>query len=175
MPVIICPHDPEWATQFAVEAAALAEAFGANALAIEHIGSTAIPDILAKPVIDILVEVADLDAVESTTPRMAALGYQARGAYGIEGRRYFCKSDAGGTRTHHVHVFEAGQAHARRHLAFRDYLRAHPEKAAAYSQLKAELTRAGKLDRKAYQAAKADFVAGLEAEAEAWLASPSRG
>lgn len=123
----VVPHDAVWAAQFEDEATAIRSALGGSALAIHHIGSTSIPDILAKPIIDILVEVPSLAELDRVAPAMAHHGYEALGAFGIRGRRYFRKDDAGGGRTHHVHAFRAGTPHVVRHLAFRDFLRAHPD------------------------------------------------
>jgi GrpB-like predicted nucleotidyltransferase (UPF0157 family) len=79
--------------------------------------------------------VDDLEALDERSARMGDLGYEVMGPFGIEGRRYFRKFDATGRRTHHLHVFSQGSPHIERHLAFRDYLRSNPLKAAAYSDL----------------------------------------
>mgnify|MGYP000440740499 CR=1 FL=1 len=86
------------------------------------------------------------------------------GAFGIEGRRYFRKDDSGGNRTHLLHVFKAGSPHIERHLAFSDYLRSHPDKAAEYSALKAGIVSSGA----PYQKARDPFVQRIEAQALAW-------
>ncbi|MFZ4689929.1 MAG: GrpB family protein [Polymorphobacter sp.] len=161
MAVTLAPHDPAWVQAFAAEAVAISAAV--PGLTLHHIGSTAIPGILAKPIIDMLGDVPALRLVEAASPRLAALGYQVMGAFGIEGRRYFRKDDARGNRTHHLHVFASGSAHLVRHLAFRDYLRAHPDVAAAYAATKAALAH-----RDDYADAKAPFVRATEAEALAW-------
>ena len=95
MTVELVPHNSRWGQEFAREALALRQALGNTVLAIHHIGSTAIPEILAKPVIDILYVVPGLAAVDAAAPRMQALGYLAKGEYGIEGRRYFQKKNLG--------------------------------------------------------------------------------
>lgn len=162
MPVV--PHHPGWAADYRAEAAVVLAAMGDSLVAVHHIGSTAIPAISAKPIIDMLGVATTLEAVERTTPALTALGYEAMGAFGIEGRRYFRKHDGGGTRTHHLHVFAAGSPHIARHLAFRDYLRANPDRAAAYSELKQTLAA----DPHSYVARKDPFVLAVEAEALAW-------
>lgn len=139
--VIVVPHDPAWSEQFRTESGAIQTALGANAMAIHHIGSTAIPSIVAKPIIDILVEVADIHAVEERNPAMVDLGYESMGEFGIAGRRYFRKDDQSGRRTHQVHIFLTGSDHIRRHLAFRDFLNAHAEYARQYSDLKSQLAQ----------------------------------
>ncbi len=95
-------------------------------LAILHMGSTAISGSKAKPIIDLLVEVASIERVDACQADMAALGYAAHGEYGIPGRRYFSRS-VGEQHTHHVHVYERGHEDIQRQLRFRDYLIAHPE------------------------------------------------
>ena len=114
------PHNAQWATDFAVEARHLRQALNETLLHIHHIGSTSVPGLIAKPVIDILLEVISLERLDEQNNQMTALGYSPRGEYGISGRRYFVKG--GDRRTHHVHAFEAGSMHIIRHLAFRAYL-----------------------------------------------------
>src|SRR5919112_517795 len=122
--VEVVPHNPRWRDAFEAEAKQVADALGENVVAVHHVGSTAIPDIYAKPVIDLLVEVRDINEVDGRSPSMESLGYEVMGEYGIRGRRYFRKDDRGGVRTHHVHTFEAGSAEAARHPALRDYINA---------------------------------------------------
>lgn len=111
---------------------------------------------------------ADLEAIDAASAQFEALGYEVMGAYGIPGRRYFRKMDAAGQRTHHLHVFETGSAHAERHLAFRDYLRAFPEVSADYGALKRRLIAEGNGDWDAYIDGKDTYVQRVEAEAVAW-------
>ena len=165
------PHNPNWRAAFEEEAARLRLV---APIELHHIGSTAVPAILAKPIIDILGEVADLAMLDKTAGQFESLGYEVMGAFGIEGRRYFRKCDAQGVRTHHLHVFTVGSEHITRHLVFRDYLRAHPEDARAYSHLKARLT-ANRADWGAYQDGKADFVQNVEAKALAWASGREFG
>lgn len=165
MPVV--PHHPGWAADYRAEAGIIRAAISDTLIAVHHIGSTAIPDILAKPIIDMLGVVRSLDAADDATPALVAAGYEAMGAFGIEGRRYFRKHDGAGVRTHHLHVFASGSPHITRHLAFRDYLRAHPERAAAYSGLK----RALAADPASYVERKGPFVQAVQAEALAWAAA----
>ena len=164
---LVVPHDPEWAEAFAAEARALTGAIGGTCVAIHHIGSTAIAGILAKPIIDMLGVVGDFGELQSASGRIEALGYIAMGAFGIEGRRYYRKDNAEGQRTHHLHVYETGSPHIERHLAFRDYLRSHPVKAAEYSALKAQIIASGE----PYQQTKDSYVMRVEAEALVWYRS----
>lgn len=163
MAKIVRAHDPEWRTAFAAEARTLRAVFGDAAIDVHHIGSTAVSGILAKPVIDILVEARSLAMMDARQDAMAAAGYEARGAYGIEGRLYFVRRTAGVGTGFHVHVYETGSAHVERHLRFRDYLIAHPEVAQAYSVLKASLADAEGVLRDDYADEKAPFVRKVEA------------
>ncbi len=172
MSVIVVPHDPSWPRHFDVEARRIAERAGDIVVRLHHIGSTAIPGIHAKPIIDILMEVTALQALDAVTPELEALGYEAKGEFGIPGRRYFRKNDALGRRTHHVHAFESGTHDVQRHLAFRDYMIAHPAAAHAYGELKRELARQHPDDSKAYMDGKDAFVKQGEVQAMAWWRAP---
>lgn len=168
MKVFVVPHDPEWKVTFDRESQSIREALGDFPIELHHIGSTSIPGILAKPIIDLLGSVEDLNALDEHNPVMEGLGYQAKGAFGIEGRRYFRKCDASGNRSHHLHVFEQGSRHFERHIAFRDFLRTHPAKAAEYSELKARETAAGNVTSDAYMDAKGPFMVATEKLALDW-------
>ena len=171
--VEIHPYDPAWAADFAAEAARLAPVFGANLVAVHHIGSTAVPGLPAKPIIDILPVVHDLALVDGLNAPMAALGYIAKGENGIPGRRYFRKgSDA--HHTHHVHVFEASSPEIAKHLAFRDYLRAHPEDRDAYGRLKTTLAAQYRTDPPAYTEAKTEFVQAILHKTAVWKQQASQ-
>ncbi|MET0396751.1 MAG: GrpB family protein [Longimicrobiaceae bacterium] len=166
--VKVVPHDPRWRDAFHAEAERVAAALGDNVVAIHHVGSTAIPGIHAKPVIDLLVEVADLAAVDGQAPAMEALGYEAMGEYGIPGRRYFRRDDGEGTRTHNLHAFLAGSAEAERHLAFRDYMIAHPDAARAYGELKRKLAAEHPRSMDAYMDGKDGFIREMDRRAARW-------
>jgi len=166
--VVVEPHDPSWAGAFEAEAPQLLQALGSNLVACHHIGSTAIPGIYAKPIIDVLVEVVDIDAVDVQAPAMEALGYEAMGECGIAGRRFFRRNNASQVRTHHVHVFAEGTPGATRHIAFRDFMRAHPAHAREYSELKRGLASAHPQDIGQYMAGKDSFIKDMERRALAW-------
>ena len=170
MAVTVVPYSSDWGRKYQLEEARIRRALGSVAVAVHHIGSTAIPGILAKPVIDVLVEATSLEAVDIRRDRLDALGYEAMGAYGIPGRRYFRKDTANGVRAFHVHVFARGSVEAGRHLAFLDYLQSHPRAALEYSELKRVLTATHNADKNAYVAGKASFVARVMKEATAWKA-----
>jgi GrpB-like predicted nucleotidyltransferase (UPF0157 family) len=166
--VFLQPHDPQWADEFARESAEVARALGEALVAIHHIGSTAIPGIAAKPVIDMLAVAEALAAIDAAAPKLAALGYEAMGEFGLAGRRYFRKDNAAGERTHQIHTFQAGSPQVARHLAFRDYLRAHPETALAYERLKRQLAEEHSSDVNAYTDGKNMFIEAVDARAKKW-------
>jgi GrpB-like predicted nucleotidyltransferase (UPF0157 family) len=166
--VAVVPHDPEWGRAFEREADAIRHALHDVPIVLHHIGSTSIPGILAKPIIDLLGVVDDLEATDRESGRLRDLGYEVMGPFGIEGRRYFRKFDAAGRRTHHLHVFEAGSPHIERHLAFRDFLRSHPAKANEYSALKNAITSESGVSWERYVEAKGPFVDETEKLALAW-------
>ena len=157
----VVPHDPRWPARHAEAAARIVAALAPMPITLHHIGSTAVPGIMAKPIIDMLGDVASLAALDAASPRLVALGFEAMGEFGIPGRRYF-RMNEDGVRSHHLHIFAAGAPPIVRHLAIRDYLIAHPAVAAAYSALKAGLPEAG------YQDAKDPFIAATLADALQW-------
>lgn len=172
--VAVTEFDPAWAGRYAAEAAVVQKILGENCTAVYHIGSTAVPGLAAKPIVDILPVVRDIAAVDAENPRFEAAGYEAMGEYGIPGRRYFRKG-WGGDETVHVHVFgQSSAGEIRRHLAVRDFLRTHPADAAAYGELKIRLARQFPWDIEAYCGGKDAFVKELERRALAW-ASQSAG
>lgn len=169
--VAVVPHDPRWRDAFEAEAKRVAAALGGNVVAIHHIGSTAIPDIYAKPVVDLLVEVRDIAEVDGRSSAMESLGYEVMGEYGIPGRRYFRRDDREGNRTHNLHAFEAGSAEVERHLAFRDYMIAHPGDAQSYSELKRKLAEEHPQSMDGYMDGKDGFVKEMDRRAARWRAS----
>ena len=164
--VEVVPHDPNWRSAFESESKLIALALRDNVVAIHHIGSTAIPQIHAKPIVDMLVEVKDIIKVDRHSSEMEALGYQAMGEFGISGRRYFRKG-----RTHHIHSFEVGSPQIERHLAFRDYMIAHSEAAQQYSELKRELANKYHDNIQAYMNGKDGFIKEIDLKAAKWRSS----
>lgn len=160
-------HDPRWSGDFEHEATRIRRALGDSLIELHHIGSTSIPGIVAKPVIDMLGVARSLHELDEQAAQLVALGYQALGEFGIPGRRYFRKDDADGTRTHQLHTFAVGAAEVHRHLSFRDFLREHPADAQAYASLKRTLARDA-ADMRAYSDGKSDFIREIERRAEAW-------
>ncbi len=170
MKVEVVPHDPTWRSKFADESKLITPALGENLVRIHHIGSTSIPGIYAKPIIDILVEAKDITQVDEQNAAMTALNYEAMGEFGIPGRRFFRK-DTESSRTHHVHIFAAGSSEVERHLAFRDYMIAHAEAAQKYSDLKRELAKLYPEDIYGYMDGKDSFIKEMERQALAWKAA----
>jgi GrpB-like predicted nucleotidyltransferase (UPF0157 family) len=164
----IAPYNPRWPELFASEAEQIKQALGNNCIAIHHIGSTSVPGLSAKPIIDILPVVKEIQEVDLATHAMESLGYQAKGEYGIAFRRYFQKEIT--RRTHNVHVYQEGDPEISRYLKFRDWLRSHPEDAVSYAKLKTELATQYPHDILRYCNGKDAFVATIDAKggAEGW-------
>lgn len=171
--VRVVAHDPLWAQSFALERDRLRGALQGRCIAIHHIGSTAVPGLLAKPIIDIMPVVRHIGDVDSANAAMRALAYECLGEFGIAGRRYFRK---GGEehRSHQVHVYEDGDTNIERHLALRDYLREHADARASYGLLKKRLAEAFPRDIEAYMDGKDAFVKALETKALAWYKARNR-
>lgn len=165
--VEVVPYDPQWPARFAAEAAAVQSALGAAVIRIEHVGSTSVPGLAAKPIIDMMPLVRDVRDVSKRIPALAAIGYIPRGEFGLPGRRYFVKGTAH-ARLVHCHLYAADHPEVERHLAFRDYLRAYPAARDAYAALKIELARQHPTDIVAYMDGKDGLIKQLEAAALGW-------
>lgn len=165
----IAPYDPLWPAMFDKEAVRIKQALGDNCLMVHHIGSTAVKDLPAKPVIDIMPVVRDIIHVDSANAAMKALGYEAKGEHGMLFRRYFQKDiispQEPRTRTHNVHVYEEGNPEIDRHIAFQNWLRCHDDEQKAYAVLKQNLAKQFPNDILAYCMGKESFVATIEAKA----------
>ena len=168
MKVEVVPHNPTWREEFEAASKQIALVMGENIIAIHHIGSTAISGIYAKPVIDFLVEVKDIHKTDQQSAAMIAIKYEAMGEFGLPGRRYFRKEQPSGIRTHNVHTYEVGSPEIIRHLAFRDYMIAHPDMAQQYSKLKRELAKRYPQDIEGYIDGKDEFVQMVEKKALEW-------
>lgn len=166
--VEVVPHNLNWHNEFEDESKQIAVALGKNMIAIYHIGSTAIPMIHAKPIIDMLVAVADITKVDEQNALMQVLGYEIMGEFGIAGRRFFRKDNQAGIRTHHIHTFEVGSAQIARHLAFRDYMRDHVDDALKYSELKQKLAKQYPYNIEGYMDGKDEFIKAIDKKAEQW-------
>lgn len=166
--VEVVPHNPEWQNLFVIEAKAIAEILESNLVEIYHIGSTSIPGIYAKPIIDLLVAVKEIDKVDRHNTAMGNLGYEVMGEFGMSDRRFFRKDNFEGKRTHHVHIFPANSPQILRHLTFRDYLIAHPLLAQKYSDLKRQLAQQYPNDIDSYMDGKDEFIKEIDRQALEW-------
>jgi len=157
----LVPANPDWPRRFAEEAARLRTIIPADLLIdLEHIGSTAVPGLAAKPIIDIQATVTDLAAARARLIEpLEAAGYAWWADNPDTDRLFFVRGlpPSAPRRTHHLHVMEPGPG-AIRHIAFRDYLRDHPAEAARYAALKRDLAARYRDDREAYTAAKGAFI-----------------
>jgi GrpB-like predicted nucleotidyltransferase (UPF0157 family) len=161
--VVIAPYNSAWPDFYDAERAALQRGTGDLFDAVEHIGSTAVPGLAAKPIIDIAATVSNLDQVTGYLAPLHALGYLYVPEYEavVPKRRYFRKGLPCAC-TCHLHIYPVGYAQWDRHIRFRDYLRAHPVTAQAYSELKQYLAVEHRWDRHAYTEAKTAFVRAVE-------------
>lgn len=168
MEVIVLPHDPMWAGMFDAESQLVMRALGDNALNAHHIGSTAIKSVVAKPIIDMLIVVADINIVDACNASVRQLGYESMGECGIPHRRYFRKDNDDGKRTHHIHVFSRGSDQIVRHVAFRDFMNAHSEWASLYSTLKSTLVDRYPNSIEQYMEGKDGFIKHIDELAASW-------
>jgi GrpB-like predicted nucleotidyltransferase (UPF0157 family) len=160
----IVEPDPAWAGAARAELERLAAALGPVAVRLEHVGSTAVPGLAAKPILDLQLSVASLDPLSAYAEPLARLGYLYVPDPEMPDYRFFGRPPER-PRTHHLHVCRAGGDQERRHLAVRDFLRAHPSEAASYAALKRAVAERHPQDRLAYMAGKDRYVSGLEARA----------
>ena len=165
----IVEYDPAWPVLARAELERVAQALGAVAARLEHVGSTAVPGIAAKPIVDLQLSVRAIGERERYVGTLQRLGYLFVADPQSPDYHFFARPPER-PRSFHLHVCEAGSVHEVRHIAVRDYLRAHPDEAAGYGALKRELAARHPQDRLAYIAGKDDFVQALERRAIAWAA-----
>ncbi len=164
----IVEYDKNWPELFQKESDLIIEIFKDEIVKIYHIGSTSVPGLKAKPIIDMMPVVKDIENIDKYNEKMKNLGYEARGEYGIKGRRFFLKG--GDDRTHHVHMFQYDNTEAiQRHLAVRDYLRSHKEAVEDYAKIKKEAAEKYPHDINGYCDYKDKFVKDLEKKALEWM------
>lgn len=160
----VVDYRPQWVADFVNEKAAIGQHFNSvNIASIHHIGSTSVKGLCAKPIIDILVEVYDLDTLDAQAANIELLGYEVKGEFGISGRRYFQKG--GIQRTHQIHAFKVGSPGVERHLAFRDYLIAFPKIMLEYGAIKKEGVKLCNNNIEKYVAHKNHFIQFHEQQA----------
>jgi GrpB-like predicted nucleotidyltransferase (UPF0157 family) len=171
MKVRLTDFSENWSRLFQMEAQFLSAIFGDVIIRFEHFGSTSVQGMKAKPVIDMMCIVKDIETIDSFNDKMSSLGYDVVGEWGIPGRRLFRKG--GENRSHHIHFYQSDNPQIERHLVFRDYLRSHPEEVARYSRFKEELSK--RFDNTSgYSPAKKTFVTEMEQQALRWFAENHR-
>ena len=168
MHVRVVLYRPEWPLLFAQETEKIGKAFGAELLAVHHIGSTSVEGLAAKPIIDILAVVRDVNAIDAFAPAMEALGYEAMGEFGIPGRMARGLNINGYAPKGFLDILDGLWWNIDRHLAVRDYLRVHPKEAQLYGDLKQHLAQQFPEDIEQYCDGKDAFVKALEKRAYAW-------
>lgn len=162
--ITVLNYDPEWPLKYERERKAIAEILDGNSISIYHIGSTSVPGLAAKPIIDMMAVVRSLEKVDDARGKFSELGYEYLGEFGIAGRRYFRKG--GDERTHQIHIFQADDwNNIERHLAFRDYMRTHEKERAEYAKIKTALAQRFPYDIDGYCDGKDAFVREMEKRA----------
>jgi GrpB-like predicted nucleotidyltransferase (UPF0157 family)/L-amino acid N-acyltransferase YncA len=174
-PLVIASPDPAWALRFAHEREPIAQALGTDPAHIEHVGSTAVPGLAAKPVIDVMAGLPAFPPGRDAILALARLGYNFHGENGIPGRWFFSRRTPE-SEAAHLHVVAQGSDFVRRTLLFRDYLRRHPDVAAEYAALKPALATAAERDVFAYTRSKSTFIDGVvrRAAEDLGIPEPSR-
>jgi GrpB-like predicted nucleotidyltransferase (UPF0157 family) len=155
-PITIEDYDPLWPEKFETLRSRIAPVLNGLATAIEHVGSTAVPGLAAKPIIDIDILLGSATHLPLVYTRLGSLGYEHRGDLGVAGREAFRTPPR--QIAHHLYVCPPGSQEYSRHIAFRDYLRTHPEDVSAYAALKRNLAHKFATDREAYNQGKTEFV-----------------
>ncbi|ULG72184.1 GrpB family protein [Macrococcus brunensis] len=159
MKVRLTSYDDSWKNFFENECKVMRQIFGDEIVGFEHFGSTSVPGMKEKPVVDMMMLVKNIDDIDKFNSKLEMLGYDVAGEWGIDGRRLLRKG--GDNRTHHIHIYQFDHSEIYRHLAVRDYLLEHPEEVKLYSGFKEEL--ASKYDEtREYSKAKKEFVSKLE-------------
>lgn len=157
--LVVVDYDPHWVDTFERVRAQVWPAVREVASGVEHVGSTSVPGLAAKPIVDVVVVVPNASDVALGIERLAAIGYVHRGNLGIEGREAF--ENPAGLPAHHLYLCPTGSAPLANFRALRDHLRAHPESAAAYAALKRRLAAEFPHDVESYVSGKSDFILGV--------------
>lgn len=159
--IIVTDYNPLWVKKYEEESKLIKDILADNCITTYHIGSTSVPGLAAKPIIDIMVAVRSLEKVDSVAEAFSKIGYEYLGEFGIEGRRYLRKG--GDERTHHIHIFQMNDwNNIERHLAFRNYMRTHEKERTEYAKLKIELAQKFPYDIDGYYDGKESFVREIE-------------
>jgi GrpB-like predicted nucleotidyltransferase (UPF0157 family) len=166
-------YSPAWPVAFNQEAGRLKSLLGDQLITVHHIGSTSVPGLAAKPIIDLLPLVRSIQALDDLTPMLEQAGYQAWGEYGLAGRRYFTK-DRAAYRTHNIHIYQLDNPDIERHLAFCAYLRSHAQVREEYAALKRAVYAQHPADISAYNDGKNEWIKALESVALKWYRQQPR-
>lgn len=159
--ITVVEYDSLWGKKYEEESSLIKDILADNCIAIYHIGSTSVPGLAAKPIIDIMVAVRSLEKVDCVADAFSKIGYEYLGEFGISGRRYLRKG--GDERTHQLHIFQMDDwSNIGRHLAFRNYMRTHEKERTEYAKLKIELAQKFPYDIDGYCDGKEDFVCKVE-------------
>ncbi|MEB7463563.1 GrpB family protein [Staphylococcus succinus] len=173
MNIVVTEYNKDWPKQFDKEVEKIRDILKYEIVKIHHIGSTAVPGLKAKPIIDMMPIVRDIESIDKYNKEMIEIGYESLGELGIQGRRYFRKG--GEERTHQIHIFQGDNiTEIERHLAVRDYLKSHKETADEYGELKAQLALQFPKDIEGYSDGKDEFVQNLEQIALEWKRKSSK-
>lgn len=169
--MIVVPYDSRWPEIYEVEKKILLDVFGELIVDIQHFGSTAIKGMSAKPIIDIMIVVDDINEIDKYNCSMERYKYSVRGENGIIGRRYFVKlnQDNSGNHTHHVHIYQKGNAHITDELVFRDYLRIDNKAFAEYEKVKKEAALKYRYSPQEYVDAKHECVMRITDKAKMYF------
>lgn len=168
---VVAPQD-NWIEQFELEKQLLEDIYTQEIIALHHIGSTAIKNSKAKPVIDMLMVVKELSKVDKYNLEIEKIGYECLLENGISERRFFSKG--GDNRSHHLHIFQVGNPEIKRHLIFKEFMNCHPEEVKTYSSLKETLAQQFSNDIDAYMAGKDAFIKNIDQKAEKWYDNKHR-
>jgi GrpB-like predicted nucleotidyltransferase (UPF0157 family) len=165
----VLDYNDNWPAMFEREKRELLSVIGDLAISIEHIGSTSVPGLAAKPIIDILIEVGCVNELDPKAAAFTRLGYEVKGENGIKGRRYYQKG--GNQRSHHIHAFQSNSLDLFRHRAFKQYLIKHPALAEEYAAIKQTAARYCDHDNERYISLKNHFILEHEKRAIEWYSN----
>jgi len=164
-PVVVVDYDPEWPTLYEKERRRIVDAIGHRALAVEHIGSTAVPGLGAKPIIDIMACVPERSDADDCIPLLRQIGYTDITPEEGNADWFYCLGKSLHTVVYHLHLMRYGSEFSKKHLIFRDYLRTHPDVAREYYELKKRLASKYRSDRTVYTESKTSFIEAVVAKA----------
>ena len=164
-PVVIVRYDPDWPRVYKEESSLIRDAAGGIILSLEHVGSTSVPGLWAKPIIDMIAGVKDSESADRCRVILYDIGYDDASP-GDQPDWFYCLGKAPHSPGFHLHLVKEGSPFQKRHIIFRDWLRTHPADAEAYKDLKIMLSENYRYDRVAYTASKTEYINGIVEKAE---------